>query len=227
MASKGASAAAAAAAATATATAGHRLVLDPFCLRQWDPSYVGTSLVGVSAEKMEAAVNEAYERAGGEAGLVAGYAPFCKHVFLANEGRFPTIKSAVVAITDANAGLIRSAYEARTEKELKVLVRYLPKELLPGGMDGLPAAKYLDIILYSREQINKEAAAMGNTPPSTNAPWGIISIKGQDEPFELPMTPITMMRNALGKEQGGSGVPLERDAYEKAVKYWESRVVVR
>lgn len=29
-----------------------------------------------------------------------------------------------------------------------------------------------------------------------DAPWGIISIKAQDEDFELPMQPITMMRNA-------------------------------
>ena len=29
-----------------------------------------------------------------------------------------------------------------------------------------------------------------------DAPWGVISIKAQDEPQELPMQPITMMRNA-------------------------------
>lgn len=40
-------------------------------------------------------------------------------------------------------------------------------------------------------------------------PWGIVSIKAQDEPYETPMAPITMMRNALGKEYGGSGVPID------------------
>lgn len=29
------------------------------------------------------------------------------------------------------------------------------------------------------------------------------------------MQPITMLRNALGREEGGSGVPLNRDAYTK------------
>jgi hypothetical protein len=29
------------------------------------------------------------------------------------------------------------------------------------------------------------------------------------------MQPITMLRNALGREEGGSGVPLNREAYEK------------
>ena len=31
--------------------------------------------------------------------------------------------------------------------------------------------------------------------------------------YEIPMNPITMMRNALGKSEGGSGVPLEREKY--------------
>ena len=34
------------------------------------------------------------------------------------------------------------------------------------------------------------------------------------------MAPITMMRNALGKDQGGSGVSLERKKYRESVKYW-------
>lgn len=28
--------------------------------------------------------------------------------------------------------------------------------------------------------------------------------------FEIPMDPITMMRNSLGAEEGGSGVKLDR-----------------
>lgn len=48
----------------------------------------------------------------------------------------------------------------------------------------------------------------------------------QDEEFETPMQPITMMRNALGKDEGGSGVPLDRDTYMKSVSYWRHRVPV-
>ena len=36
------------------------------------------------------------------------------------------------------------------------------------------------------------------------------------------MTPITMLRNALGVEEGGSGVPLDRDAYRRAVAFWDA-----
>jgi hypothetical protein len=87
-------------------------------------------------------------------------------------------------------------------------------------------AKYLDIILYSREQIRKENAATGQENVS-DAPWGIISVKAQDVDYELPMNPITLMRNALGHEEGGSGVPLNRDAYLKSVEYWKEHALVK
>ncbi len=60
-----------------------------------------------------------------------------------------------------------------------------------------------------------------------HAPWGIISIKAQDENFELPMTPMTMMRNALGKEEGGSGVSIDREKYEAASTYWDTHAAIQ
>lgn len=36
------------------------------------------------------------------------------------------------------------------------------------------------------------------------------------------MTPITMMRNSLGREEGGSGVPMDRAAYKASADFWES-----
>ena len=89
----------------------------------------------------------------------------------------------------------------------------------------IPKADYLDIILYSREQIEKENEATGeaNLPNGEDFPWGVISIKTQNVPSELPMQPITMMRNAVGKEEGGSGVPLVREEYQASVDYWQHR----
>lgn len=34
------------------------------------------------------------------------------------------------------------------------------------------------------------------------------------------MVSITVLRNALGADEGGSGVPLDRDAYWRAVTVW-------
>ena len=41
------------------------------------------------------------------------------------------------------------------------------------------------------------------------------------------MDPITIMRNALGKEEGGSGVKLEREKYMDSVKYWSNKAFAR
>ena len=93
----------------------------------------------------------------------------------------------------------------------------------------VPEAKMLDIILYSREQVAKEHQAMPSEDKQDevpDAPWGIISIKAQDEEYETPMQPITMMRNALGKDEGGSGVTLDKAKYQASVDYWRFRVPV-
>lgn len=82
--------------------------------------------------------------------------------------------SSTAKITAENEHQLRSAYEARTEKELPVLVRFFPCGSVP-----LVPAKYLDVILYSREQIQKEEADMGAEPSGETAPWGIISVKAQ------------------------------------------------
>ena len=62
------------------------------------------------------------------------------------------------------------------------------------------------------QSIDKEVSLSAET-----APQGIVSIKAQDVDYELPMNPITVMRNSLGKDEGGSGVPIDRDAYLEAL----------
>jgi len=221
-AARGAAAAAAAggAARAAAAAAAGPFFLDAFALRQWDdPGYQGPRLTHVPkqgfVERVAAAVGE----------LVGGYAPFCKHVFVPN---FCGLRVGVLEVGEQNRGLVRSGYLRRKEGELPVLSRWFDA----GEVGELPEAKMLDVILYSREQIVLERAAQEGlsaaeaeaaVPPE---PWGIISIKAQDEPFETPMQPITMMRNALGRAEGGSGVPLDREKYEESVKYWENRAPV-
>ena len=80
-----------------------------------------------------------------------GYAPFCKHIFIEN---FINLQPTFHMISPENAKYLRTDYSARNEDELPVLNRWfeLPKkeELQPNP------AKYLDIILYSREQIELE-----------------------------------------------------------------------
>ena len=180
-----------------------------------------TRISGTSKEDFTRRVAE--HRAAG-APLVDGYAPFCRHVFVPD---FVGARVPVLRITEHNRGLLASGYKRRKQGELAVLSRWFPAEAVE-----TPEARMLDVILYSREQVVQERAAQEGLSPEEaeaavpQAPWGIISVKAQDEDFETPMQPITMMRNALGKEEGGSGVPLDRDKYEASVAYWEDHAPV-
>ena len=188
------------------------IVIDPFCFRQFQQNS-GKVFIDYDMEKFEKKINGIYEKNGGEAMLKPGYAPFCKHIFIEN---FVGTNEQVLEITEETKPYLRSKYSARNEDELPVLVRYF---LASDVASKIKPAKYFDIILYSGEQIEKENEAMGKKRQSS-APWGIVSIKPQSIDKELPMAPITMMRNALGKDQGGSGVSLEREKYRESVKYW-------
>jgi len=137
--------------------------------------------------------------------VLDGYAPFCKlHV----HRNWTSTRCLTVPITDANRHLLHSAYEARSREELPVLVRWFE------GVE-VPVANYLLPILYSREQLAKEGSPI-------EADWGVVGCLYTAAPEEIPMAPITMMRNALGVEEGGSGVPMDREAYRRGVAFWEA-----
>ena len=87
--------------------------------------------------------------------VVEGYAPFCRlHV----HRNWTSTRCLTVPVTDDNRHLLRSAYEARNRAELPVLVRWFE------GVEP-PVANYLDPILYSAAQLEKEY-------PEDNEGWG-------------------------------------------------------
>ena len=107
--------------------------------------------------------------------VLDGYAPFCKlHV----HRNWTSTRCSVVAINDDNRHRLRSAYEARSDAELPVLVRWFE------GIEP-PVARYLLPILYSREQLAKEGTPI-------DADWGIVGCLYTMDPSEIPMVPITM-----------------------------------
>jgi Protein of unknown function (DUF3228) len=137
--------------------------------------------------------------------VLPGYAPFCVlHV----HRNWTSTRCLTVPVTDANRQLLRSAYEARNDRELPVLGRWLE------GVEP-PVANFLVPILYSREQLAQEGSPI-------DADWGVVGCLYTSEPREIPMAPITMMRNALGVAEGGSGVPLDPDAYRRSVAFWSA-----
>ena len=137
--------------------------------------------------------------------VLDGYAPFCKlHV----HRNWTSTRCLTVPVTEANRHLLRSAYEARSREELPVLVRWFE------GVEP-PVAEYLVVILYSREQLAREGTPI-------EAEWGVVGCLYTMQPEEIPMAPVTMMRNALGVDEGGSGVPLDREAYRRSVEFWDA-----
>jgi hypothetical protein len=195
-----------------------KIVLDPFSYRQWDKTKT-THVINYDKQDFAERINKYY--LDNPECLKDGYAPFCKHIFIEN---FTDTASNYVEITEDNKQFIQTCYEARTEKELPVLRRYIPFDKIKLG-----PSKYLDIILYSREQIQKENEAMGNQDPNKDYEYeyGIISVKPQDSNYELPMDPITIMRNALGIEHGGSGQALDRSKYIESINFWTNHIILK
>lgn len=186
--------------------------------RHWDTEFAGTKITEMSQDELVAYVEQ---KLADGAEMRDGYAPFCKHVFVLNVAN---ALAGVAEITPENRHLLHSGYEARRPEELPVLVRWFDRaDVTP------PRAAVLDVILYSREQLEEEA--VGQPPEAErdvpDAEWGIVSINAEMSPAEAPMPPATVVRNALGKAEGGSGVPLDREAYLRSVEYWTRYAVVR
>jgi len=176
------------------------IVLTPFARTRLFPREPrGNTIRDCTPEAFERRLNEE-----APVKVLPGYAPFCRlHV----HRNWTSTRCLTVPVTDGNRHALRSAYEARSREELPVLVRWFE------GIEP-PVAAYLVAILYSRGQMAKEGTPI-------DADWGVVGCLYTAEPEEIPMAPITMMRNALGVEEGGSGVPIDRDAYRRAVAFWE------
>lgn len=202
-----------------------------FGKRHFDSKFGGTKITDKTPGEFEIYLNMLI--AAGSASqnpvtIMDGYAPFCKLIAIKN---FTNAKVGSMPIDIANYQYLRSGYSSRTEKELPVMSRWFELPL------PAPVADYLIVIVYSKEQLEKEHYATidkdgGFENPELNifdfdADWGVVAILGQTHPNEEPMQPITMMRNALGVEEGGSGVPINREKYLESVEFWKNNAIVK
>ncbi len=134
-----------------------------------------------------------------------------------------TARVSCTKITSDNAQYIRSDYVSRTPDELPVLTRWLE---LPPPIEA-PVAEFLTLVLYSKEQIEKENIEMGLSDPTFDAEYGIVAIIAHDGLEVEPMLPITMMRNSLGMKEGGNGVELDHQKYMKSVEFWRTHILIK
>ena len=188
--------------------------MTPFAERHFDKKFGGTKILDMDIDEFMSTINF------DNAKIIDGYAPFCKIAFVKN---FTKAKVGSTSITMSNYQYLRSGYSARTKNELPVFSRWLELPL------PAPQAFYLAIILYDKEQIEKELAEeFDNSTDSTfDADYGIVAILGQQYDIEEPMKPATMLRNSLGIKEGGSGHPLNREAYLKAVEFWSENATIK
>lgn len=191
------------------------IVLTDFALaRHFDPERAGTTITDRTPEEFEQEANGFLMRHefGRHLHWADGYAPFCKLLFVTN---WTNALTGTMPITSDNGQWLKSEYAARNDKELPVLVRWFE------GLSEVPEAECLVLVLYNEEQLLKEDVDIGD------ADDGIVAILGQLQYVEEPMISISAMRNALGILEGGSGVPLDRDAYIRSVEFWNRHAMVK
>lgn len=210
-----------------------KIKITEFAERHFDKDFGGTKILNMTKEEVEQILNEQItdlrfniDRSSKDLQykVMEGYASFCKLVVVKN---FTDARVGSMPITLENYQYLRSGYSARRKNELPMFSRWLE---LP--LDN-PKAEYLVFILYSKEQIDKEAKINYRKTPSNrkyvkfDADWGVVAILGQSHSNEEPMKPETMLRNALGVEEGGSGVPLDKKEYLKSVDFWSKNATLK
>jgi hypothetical protein len=200
----------------------NKIEYDPFVSRQFSPGFSGTKVDLEIKEELLGAINDTYIN-GDSKQLLNSEWEFCKYLVIKNDF---DVKCAVREITLDIYPYIRTDYVQRTPDELPVLTRFAQ---LPPGFKG-QKANYIVLVLYSREQLQKEFKPKEEGQEfyfDDNVEWGIVSIMGTMEPQADPLVPITIMRNALGIEEGGNGETLNRKVYNESVEFWTKYILVK
>lgn len=197
-----------------------KIRLTSFGARHFDKNFGSTKILDKTIEEFHEYLDEIYSgRSPILPTTINGYAPFCKLLPIRN---FTNARVGSIPITLENYQYIRSGYSARRDGELPVFSRWLDLPL------GKPRAEWLMLVLYSREQLEKEAEEKNEISTlEKDVDYGIVAILGQSHPNQEPMKPETMIRNALGIQEGGSGVELNREEYLKSVEFWEKNATVK
>jgi len=189
--------------------------ISDFALRHFDSKFGGTKILDIEPKEFEEFVNtQLFNNYNEIQTLVTkiydGYAPFCKLVAIRN---FTDARVGSLPITESNYIYIRHGYSKRREGEFEVSSRWLELPV------SAPKANYLMLVLYDKEQMDKEAMSEYNKilaeggvesiglekPELFNGEWGIVAILGQHGYEEEPMKPETFDRNYMPIEFGGSG----------------------
>jgi hypothetical protein len=200
----------------------NKIEYDPFVTRQFSQNFSGTKVNLEIKDELLEVINDTYQYGLGDIGqLLDSEWSFCKYLVLPNEFG---VKCAVREITLDIYPYIRTDYVSRTPDELPILTRFA--QLPPGSVE----ANYIVLVLYSKEQLQKEFKPKEEGQEfyfDDSVEWGIVSIMGTVLPHPDPLVPITIMRNSLGVEEGGNGEKLNRKVYNESVEFWSKYILVK
>lgn len=183
-----------------------KIVLPEFAHSHFDTAKHSAAIPGYTPAQFETEINRREPIA-----TLPGYASFCQLFFYEN---WTEARLGIIPYTMSIEPWVHTEYEARRESELPVLTRFVTGTFVP-------IAKYLCVIVYDQKQLEAE----GTVP--FEGDYGVVNILRLNEIVEPPMAPITMMRNALGIAEGGSGVPLDREKYKESVEFWSKHIAVK
>ena len=196
-----------------------KIEYDPFVSRQFSQNFSGTKVEPEAKEALLIEINKAFEFSE----LQSSEWDFCKYLAIPNTFG---VKCATREITLDIYPYIRTDYVQRTPDELPVLTRFA--QLPPGFKQH--QAEHIVLVLYSRAQLESEFKPKDDGQEfyfDDSVEWGIVSIMGTMEPRPDPLVPITIMRNALGVEEGGNGERISRASYSDSVEFWSRYILVK
>ena len=111
---------------------------------------------------------------------------------------------------DKNTKLVAKMTKRRDEEESYIQIRALNgKELI---------ASSVDLVLYRKDVLAE------TNENSTNPDWELIAFMAKPKELELPMGPVTMMRNQLQK-QGGTKGKYSSEEWAESVDFWQKYAI--
>lgn len=203
------------------------ICMTDFAKRHFDPGFGGTKITDRTYEDFIEGVNMNLEiqddlEHSRVRNVRKGDYEFSRLISFDN---FTNARLSVLPLLPEYYPFIRTGYSSRNEDELPVLSEWL--ELPKRMYDLRPVAKNLTIVLYSKEQVIAEAKKMKQVIPKLEADWCVVAILAHNPEEQEPMKPITMLRNAAGKEYGGNGEPINEDKYRESVEFWSKNISLK
>lgn len=201
-------------------------VVTDFAKRHFEPN-PGTTILSHTPEEFEEVIKNPFDITQGKRmWWRSAYNGFCYYMSIPNftDARLSTLP------VEGNEQYLKSEYTQRRPEELPYLTRYLE---MPDDFEA-PIAEWLTLILYTREQLEKEGKEYPgeyknpfNDTEIDFSYYGIVGIQAVNEPIVEPMTPYTMVRNALGQKWGGNGQDINEDYIRRAAEYWNKHALIK